>query len=499
LIHVKNHISLQLVLIFLLAGSVFLPSCKKINEATLLGGGLVPDVDNINTFAATLDVVTDNVYLEDSSRIIYTDPVALGAITNDPEFGQTKASVYFQVSSPFYKNYPYVSRENFTVDSVVLSLDYLGGFGDTNSMQTVHVYEVSQNTTFNDTSYYRFNQPDFETTGAELGSATFAMSSLKDSMTLIRNKDTSHVANQLRIRLDNALGARLASYDTTNTPNGGYYNDTLFKALFRGFALKADNNGSNGLAYFDLSNTTKTNLTVYYKATLSGKTDTTQVTYTHTLRAITTGRSSTGGQANIITRQPAGNWATYLNNGTPQDDKLYLQSTPSGSVGYIKIPALDTFQNKLIHRAELVATRLPSEADNYFTAPGQLFVDRNKLDTTDHTKDSAFLFPEYVSFNASNIPSFNFIPFGGKLQADNTYRFNITQTVQDVLTQKYSNPTLRIYAPFDTRPFYPSQSPPSRVFVDAIPTPAYGRVVLAGGNYSDQSLRLRVRLIYSNL
>src|SRR6478735_3190033 len=143
LIHVKNHTSLQLLLIFLLAASVFLPSCKKVNEATLLGGDLVPDVDNINTFASTLDVVTDNVYLEDSSRVIYTDPVALGTITNDPEFGKTNASAYLQVSPTFFKSYPFVSKENLTIDSVVLSLNYIGGYGDTSSMQTVHVYEIS--------------------------------------------------------------------------------------------------------------------------------------------------------------------------------------------------------------------------------------------------------------------------------------------------------------------------------------------------------------------
>lgn len=483
----KKRTPLHLALVLLLTGFIFLPSCKKVNEATLLGGGLVPEVDNINTFEKSFETATDNIALADTNRLVYTDPVALGNITNDPEFGQTNASVYFQITPTSNGTYPFVSKENFVVDSVVLALDYIGGYGDTVTPQTVHVYEVAQTSAFNDTTYYQFNHADFETTGAELGSAMFAMSSFKDSFSIIR-KDTVHQANQLRIKLDNAFGERLASYDTTNGVNGGYRNDTLFKALFRGFALKADNGSGNGLAYFQLSNTTKTNLTVYYKATVSGKTDTAAVVFTHVLLRT----ASAGGQANTIRRQAAGGWATYLGNSDGADDKLYIQSSP-GSAGYVTIPALDTFQNKLIHRAEVIATVLPSDGNNFFTPPQNLFVDR-----LNSTKDTAFLFPEFLTSNTSGGLSFSFANFGGKLQGDNTYRFNITKTVQDVIAGKLQNPTLRIYAPFDTRPFDPVGTP-ARVFVQAIPSPAYGRVVLAGGNYADANARLRLRIVYSNL
>lgn len=484
---VKKRFPLALVLF---SSFIFLLSCKKVNEATLLGGGLVPEVDNINTFETTFAAESNNVRLDDTTKVIYTDPVAVGTITNDPEFGQTTASAYFQINPTVYGSYPFTAKDPL-IDSVVLSLDYVGGYGDTNAQQTMHVYEVAQNTTFNDTTYYAFNTPEFETTSPELGSATFVMSSLDDSIGLIRNGDTTRVANQLRISLNPALGERLASYDTTTGSNGGYHDDTLFKRLFRGLALKADN--GNGLSYFDLS-TAKTNLTVYYRATLpSGTIDTAEVVFNHALRIITPTTQSKGGQANIITRQPGGGWANYIDNGAEPDDKLYIQSTPGGSAAYIKIPALDTFQNKLIHRAELIATRLPSTFDNLFPPPGQLFVDRI------NTKgDSAFLFPEFLVSNGT-ILTFGFSSFGGSLRADQTYRFNLTQLVQDILTKKQTNPTLRLYAPFDTRPFDPAVSPAQTVGVQSIPLAAFGRVVLTGGNYTDTGSRLRLRIIYSNL
>ena len=481
-----------LALVIVLTPFVFLLSCKKVNEATLLGGSLVPEADNITTFEKTFAAQTNNVGLSDTTNLVYSDAVALGTISNDPEFGQTNASVYFQINPATYGIYPFTAV-NPTIDSVVLSLDYIGGYGDTNAQQTVHVYEISQNSTFNDTTYYKFSQPDFETTGPELGSATFVMSTLDDSISLIRKQDTTKVGNQLRIRLSNDFGQRIASADTT-----AYRNDTLFKKFFRGFALKTTN--GNGLAYFSLA-TSNTSLTIYYRAPKTGGTiDTSATVFSHSLRILSTGATTKGGQANSIVRQPGGGWATYLENNDSLDDKLYIQSTPGGSAGYIKIPALDTLQNKVIHRAELVATRLPSAFDNFFWAPGHLFVDR-----INEKGDSAFAFPEFVSSSISSsgatIYSFsNFTAFGGALRADETYRFDITKLVQDVITGKQPKPiTLRLYAPFISEPYYPGTSPIQHVSVQAVPFPAYGRVVLAGGNYADSSQQLHLRVIYSNL
>jgi hypothetical protein len=56
---------------------------------------------------------------------------------------------------------------------------------------------------------------------------------------------------------------------------------------------------------------------------------------------------------------------------------------------------------------------------------------------------------------------------------------------------------LRIYAPFKTAPLDPASL--QALSVPVIPFPAYGRVVLAGGNYAEEAKRLRLRVIYSKL
>jgi hypothetical protein len=88
---------------------------------------------------------------------------------------------------------------------------------------------------------------------------------------------------------------------------------------------------------------------------------------------------------------------------------------------------------------------------------------------------------------------------GGNLKADNTFRFNITRHVQGILTRKEPNLNLRLYAPFRTELANKNTSPIQFTSVAASDRIANGRVVVAGGNYSDPNMRLRLRIVYSNL
>jgi hypothetical protein len=56
---------------------------------------------------------------------------------------------------------------------------------------------------------------------------------------------------------------------------------------------------------------------------------------------------------------------------------------------------------------------------------------------------------------------------------------------------------MRLYAPLRTTLY--SKTLGQAVSVPVLPAIANGRVVLAGDNYPDPALRLRLRIIYSNL
>jgi hypothetical protein len=465
-------------------GSVFFTSliflsCKKINEATELGDGLLPAVDNVHTFEVALNAVTKNILINDSTQIFYSDIVALGDM-NDPEFGHTHANIDFNITPAAFGTYPFVKPDSVVIDSVVLSLSYQGAYGDTvnNGIQTLRVYEIDQNSVFNnDTTLYKFSDPasDFATIGPQLGSATYTINKLKDTITLIRAGDTSKVSNVVRIRLDNSLGTRFAQYDTTSSATGGFKSDSIFRRLFRGFAIKADQTG-NALSYFSLSDIAKTKLTVYYKY---GNTVTSSFDFYHVVLR---------GQSNYINRQNGGNYLAYLNSGA--GDRIYLQSTP-GSYVSIKIPGLDVLGNKVIHRAELLALKIPSASDDAFTPPSRLILDR----TNRGTPDTAFMLQNDLVADATG--NIGFSAFGGTLLSDNTYRFNISRYVQSIVTKHEPNDTLRLYAPLRTTVYNSSfKTFLSIPVIDAI---AKGRVVLGGGSHADSLMRLRLRIIYSNL
>ncbi|HET7896403.1 MAG TPA: DUF4270 family protein, partial [Flavisolibacter sp.] len=221
---------------------IFLASCTKLNSPTELGDELLPTVDNVNTFDTTLNVIASYHPFNDSTKHLISESMALGQIT-DPEFGNTTADMYFNLSSPTYGSSPFYNKDSvIAIDSVVLSLAKVSGYGDTTGSQlSVAVSEIQTDNGFNDTTLYRYDHPGF-TTGDVIGTKTFTVSSLTDSITLIRKTDTTKVGNVLRIRLDNSLGIKLKNFDTT--ANGPYANDSSFRAAFRGLAVKTNNAGT---------------------------------------------------------------------------------------------------------------------------------------------------------------------------------------------------------------------------------------------------------------
>jgi hypothetical protein len=464
------------------AVAILFSACRKINDATELGGGLIPPIDNIKTFETFLDIESDNLLFNDTNKVYFADLHALGYISGDTEFGTTKGESYFNISYPNYLIYPFYNKDSVVaIDSVVLSLGYDSYYGDTNSVQTVRVYEIAQSAGFNDTTLFKYNQADFLTTGSELGSKSFQVKNLNDTILHIRKRDTTKLVNVLRIPLVNTLGTRFRNYDTTFTANGGFRSDSIFKSLFRGLAIKADNSG-NALTYINPSDNSNTKLTVYYQVRKNGTIDTTSVDFLH----------ATGGQANVIRRTPAGGWNTYLANAGTNDDLLYIPGTP-GSYGLLRIPALDTFRNVVVHRAEIIATPIRTPMDDMFPHQQALFLDRVSA-----TGDSALTFDADMSLS-NNFTNFTYEinTFGGLIKSDSTYRFTISRYVQNMVTNRTTNYKLRLYTPVRTFVFSPGYNSSNQIYVTD--QPGYGRVVLAGGSYVNPAKRLRMRLVYSKL
>jgi Domain of unknown function (DUF4270) len=471
-------------LFFILASFILAQySCTKI-DTTTLGSNLIPAVDNVNTFDTTLDVITNNDYLTDTTTIVYNEDHALGQI-NDPDFGTTKADIYSEIVSPsFYATHPFVSKDSIKgIDSVVLMLSYKVSYGDTTAPLNVLVSEIDPNANFKDSlSGYRISSPDFPTTGPQLANTTIDIPKLHDTTTVIWKTDTAKFVNVMRIRLDNSIGQKLASFDTA--AGAPYYDDSTFKTKFKGLAIKTGLAGQ-ALAYFNLLET-NSKLIVYYRAQKGGVADSalrTSFTFAPYMHA------------NLIKRNPAGAYTSNIANANPNDPYLYIQSSP-GSYASIRIPGLKGLSNRVVHRAELIAEKdaTITSRNDVFTLPPALF-----LDAIDSANSNRIITIPNYDFRTEN-NYYNIGEFGGIIKSDDTYRFNITRYVQGIVTRSETSYTLRVHAAYFIVPYYKDPALGLiRYPISLSSKIAYGRVALKGGGYPDAKKKMRLRIIYSKI
>lgn len=495
-----KHLALTLGAIFT-STLILLISCKKINESTTLGSDLIPVVDNITTFDTSLTVEAYNdtfSVLTDTTKYNTRSTNYLGHIENDPFFGKTDAKLFLELLPPNAK-YTFINRpDSLNIDSVVLILDYVETYGDTIALQTVNVYEIPQTSEFGDTSHI-IRKSDFGKADL-LGSRTFDPRTLNDSVKVY--KDTT--ANQLRIRLDDAFGQRLLSYDTSGS-NNAYASDSLFRTFFKGFALESVS--GNAIMGFNLEGA-NTKLAIYYKDD-NNSIDPTKADTAVDYFSFASNLSSVA--ANYIVRDYSGTpLAAAANgvNGTP-DDLVYIQSTP-GSFATIKIPGLAGMNNSVIHRAELIMEQVYHAEDTLFP-PTNLY-----LDAYDPSISTFRTIPYDVSFDGSgnsNLGSFGIVPVSTKDPAGNnikSWRFNLTRYVQHVVNDTEPVYDLRLFAPFYINEHYRPgvAGTTSRLIEEFLGGPLQvnstagkGRVRLAGntgiGDTNPQKMRLRI--VYSKI
>ncbi|RYG06551.1 MAG: DUF4270 family protein [Chitinophagaceae bacterium] len=471
-------------------------ACTRI-DTTDIGNNLIPVVDNINTFDTILEVTTDNFLFNDTSRVYDTENHALGVIASDPVFGKISAGIYFNFTPLAYGGYPFINKDSIKVpfDSVVLSLDFRAVYGDSLSTQTFQISEIANDPRFQDTArgYLISNEP--LNLGSTITNFTQDFDRLSDIKYYKTPADTgiTATAGMLRVHLPVSFGDRFFNYDTTV-----YRNDTNFRAQFPGLAILPTGGSQNALAYFNLSNVAKTRLTFYYKAkSFNGVTDSAFSTY-FTFRNYR--------NLNKIERNIAGTeYANAMNPGTESDERLYIASSP-GSYATIKIPALPTLPNAVIHRAELIATPVNTPGLPY-QEPDYLFLD---------AWDSVANLPKTIQndfvFNSST-SAYNQALFGGYLR-NGKYTFDVSRYVQGIVTRKEPSYTLRLYAPYKTASVYvptgtyntyPSSgliqidtvAKKNNVMIYLNENISYGRTVIAGGTHPTNKMYLRI--IYSKI
>jgi len=490
----KRQLGLTLGVIITSFIIILFSSCTKINEATELGAGLIPAVDNISTFDTTLEVQAYNdifTLATDSQRLAATEEHFLGVINTDPVFGKTDARIFLELKPAFYPFF-FPRKDSLEADSIVLILNYVESYGDTDLAQTVNVYEMDQTNKFNSDSVYLIRKNDF-TYSNQLGFKTFLPRNLKDSVKAFQDT-TSH---QLRIPLDINFARRLLAYDSTR-PAGAYSSDSAFRTFFKGFALQSVNAGKAVMG-FNFTGA-KTKLAIYYR----------QPKKTGTLDSATVTNfnfTNLSASANYVQRDYSGTPVLASVGGSSPDPFVYLQNSP-GSFAAIKIPALTGLNNRVIHRAELIMEQVYTDInDSIFRAPDYLYLDA--FDPTITTTPQYRTIPYDIIYDASgglNLGSFGVAPFNAVDGSGNlikTWRFNISRYVQHVVTKTQSAFDLRLYAPSIVVNQYrvPTTTVDIKRTLSINQTIVKGRIKLTGskGPLDPDPHRMRLHIIYSKL
>lgn len=458
------------------------------NEATDLGSSLIPPIDNLTTFDTTLSVEAYNgLFTADEDSMAVTDESVLqflGNINNDPLFGKTEASMYFELRPGYFKySFPFAKNDLIALDSVVLVLGYSGIYGDSILPQQVGVYEIpaSQSFRYDSSHTYSIYKSNI-TVGDGLGPVkTIIPQTLNDSVFPYNEQS----ANQLRIPLYNSFGQRLLNYDSTNA----YASDSAFKTYLNGIAILPQNNGiANGLMAFDLTDT-NTKLSLYVRYKKEDKIDTAVVNFR---------LANFPAIANYINRDYTGSQQATYQGGTEPDDLLFIQNAP-GSYATIKVPGLKSLSNRIIHRAELIVEQVADPLDNIFPAPQYLY-----LDAYDSANTKYRTVPYDFGFTSAGTLNSDDFGMRGQKTTDNAgneitiWRFNLSRYLQHMVNGTEPAYSFRLSAPFRISETYRGEGTTDmqqRLQINS--AYAVGRVRVGGGNHVTQ--RMRLRIIYSKL
>ncbi len=501
-------------------------SCTKF-DTTTQGGDLLT-VDNINTFADTLDVTaTQGIFtnVDDSTILSKTENHVIGNITNDPQFGNTEAAIYVQFKPTFYpfyfgavgdttKGYPGTG-----FDSAFICLSYRGAWGDTSVAQKFEVRAISDIDFLVKTdTLRRLNyQPPSSSIGGILGTATLKSQDIISKKKLAYGKDS--VENQIRIPLSTVAGRTLAASlftqdSTTTGSNNGFKSDSIFRTKSNGFEIKVSGSG-NALYYVNLADA-KTRLEFqYFKRKATGGKDT--VIQSFQMYPQRTASGLVSSSANYVKRDYT--LSTIPAVGALTND-VYLQTAP-GTFASLKIPELNAGNpkatNRIVHRAYLIVEQNPSGAptDNYFTPPPYLYLDlKDTLNTIPQRykpipfdlSNQFFYNPDAVGINSLYHPfpngNIDLNNFGGaalkRFDGANTfyrYEINITRYVQHIVTNGYKNYDLRLFSPFNY--FYPQYEGLKYVIPFYNPL-ALGRVKVGTGTNANNH-KMKLVIVYSKV
>ncbi|MEI6575292.1 MAG: DUF4270 domain-containing protein [Bacteroidota bacterium] len=236
--------------VFILSVFVIFSSCTK--DPADIGNTLTPTQDKLLTRASDTFSVWIHSELNDTIITNKTEYSLVGSYM-DPVFGLTTASFATQFE---LNQFNPTFGPNPAMDSLILTLDYAGYYGDTNTVQTFRIYEVTEDM-YADTTYYSYSEIRHSATPLAL--FTFKPHPT-DSVMVDTIKKPAHIRINLG-QVSHELGNRILTTAADNLSS-----NEKFKQIFKGLYMAADPVSYKGaILYFDAQSlATLTKLSLYY-------------------------------------------------------------------------------------------------------------------------------------------------------------------------------------------------------------------------------------------
>ncbi|NOX85902.1 MAG: DUF4270 domain-containing protein [Chlorobi bacterium] len=442
-IRFNNRYNPEYFLLFLFIILLF-SQCSK--PAGQIGAIIQPEDSKLNLFYT--DTTSIYAYSEpnDSVRTDHLVTSMVGSVS-DPVFGITTAGFYmeFLLSIPDHD-----FGEDPQLDSLVIQLAYGGNnYGDTNSMITIHVYEMMESIS-NDTVYY-------SNVVIPVGSTDFANYSFtpRPVDSIVVDGDT--IPPALRFSLSDqspALGEKLL-----NIPQEDMADNDVFREYFKGLYIVAQPVYSNGtLISFDL-NSLYSEMTIFYS-----NADQDSLRYRYVTRSSATRVNRFGNyflSGDNAFKQQVVDGDTALGK-----ERFYVQGT-GGVRGIIKIGDMKSWREMgvvAINEAKLILSG--AEEKPFWGAPPKLLLYEIKEDGKNEYLEDQGMGADY---------------FGGVyLSSTNSYEFRITQYIQSLI----DDTTKRNYG--------------LSLYVDS-PWYVPNRFIFNGNDTVYREKRLKLNILYTNL
>lgn len=375
---------------------VCLISCKK--EYNSIGLNLEDEL--LGTTRDTTSITAHSV-LYDTLSTTNLSTQFLGEL-HDPIFGKTVATVYSQFlssgSTPSF-------GENPVIDSVVLTLQATGFYGDTTAALNFEVYELTEDLE-SGTTYYNYSTTEYNNNN--LVNNPGANYYVKPNSPIVLNDEV--FSPHVRIRLTPEFGQRLID-ESVN-----WLTDAAILTDFKGLFIQATSTHSTGCLLSTNMTSSLTGLMIYYHNTAG---DGFSYSFRPSSSGITYNNYNHFGYTDAcqdLRRQIIDNDSTNIRN-------LYLQAL-GGVRAKINLPYIrqkfSALDNRVvINRAELVISNCnPSES--IFTQPSGLSIQGVK-------NGGLYYIPDDDMISSDGF-------FGGTYNATKgEYRIRITQYIQQLI------------------------------------------------------------------